>query len=549
MQCLLYNRCLFRWRITVAIFVVVLGFITVIGSGGGGGGGGVAPVIEDTTLFNDEAAAGILFEFNGDLTFSDADGDLDGGTINYEYGGVIQSIVLPPELRGITSATVMFTLLAQLNNEVGEFIIPCWLIDRAGNRSNTVEISFRQVWTRQYGSAEVDKGMTIARDASDNVIVSGITQGNLDGKTNSGQQDVFVSKYSTDASKQWTVVYGSAQDDVATGVATDVEGNIYVTGFTDGAIFDGQTNTGSSDAFISKLDADGNSVWTVLLGTAAQDKSYGIVVDATNTIFIAGETYGDLEDANNGLNDVFVAAYNTLGIQQWIRQIGTSGSDFARGIVLDGTEGVFIAGGTEGVLGDEDPTPGDPVVNSDAFVAKFDPSGTRVWARQIGTQGAEWAEAVAASDGKAYITGMVLTYAIGSDPALGLRDAFLAGFDTDSSLLFTRQFGGSQYDTGMAVGVDSSNNIYVTGLVNSVYMPVDTDDGKMMLYKFNEQGEDGWNLEIGDATLASQGLGIMINTTNLIYVTGFTEGGLDGHNNAGNADIFIVRFDAMGLKQ
>ena len=532
--------------------MVLLGLVTAIGSGGGNGGDGSSPVLEDVTPFNNEFAAGILVEINGELTFSDADGNLDGGTFVYQYGGQIQGISLPPELEGITAATVQFTLLAQLNDDIGEFLIPCWLVDRAGNRSNIIEVPFHQVWTRQYGTADEDKALAITRDLNDNVIVAGTTQGDLDGETNSGQQDVFVSKFNDGAIKQWTTVYGSGQGDVATGVATDIEGNIYVTGFTNSTtMFDGQMPIGLADAFISRLDTDGNLVWTVLLGTTADDKSHGIVINASNTIFITGETFGDLAQTNAGQNDVFVAAYNSTGVQLWNRQIGTNRSDFAKGIALNSADGVFIAGGTEGVLGDEDPTPGDPQINFDAFVASYDLSGNRIWTRQIGTPGAEWAEAVAASGGKSYITGMIFTNAIGSDPALGLRDAFLAGIETDGSLLFTRQFGSDEYDQGMAVDVDSANNIYVTGLVNSVYIPGDTDDGDIMIYKFDELGAGDWNLQFGEASLADQGHAMMIGATNLIYIAGFTESGLDGHTNAGSAsaDIFVMRFDSLGVKQ
>jgi hypothetical protein len=534
--------------------VILLGLLTIIASGGGGGGdgGGTAPTLTGITLYNDEAAAGLLVTIGGEWNFTDTDGDLGGGSFNYDYGGSPQSIALPDTLNGLTNATVAFSLLAQLSDDVGEFVLSCWLEDSAGHRSNTVNVTFHQLWTRQFGTAADDMAYAIAHDLNDSVIVAGSTQGDLEGESNSGQQDVFVTKFSATAVKQWTRVYGSAEDDVATAVATDTDGNIYVTGYTNGTSFGGETapggTAGVADVFLSKFDTDGNRLWTVLLGTAAVDKAQGIVIDAANTLFITGETYGDLAASNSGLNDVFVTAYNSAGVQQWIRQIGTSGSDFAHGIALNAAAGIFIAGGTQGVLGDVDPTPGDPVVNFDAFVANYDLSGTRQWTRQIGTSGSEWAEGVVGYGGNAYLTGTIYLNAIGSDPAQGLYDAFLAAVDSDGVPLFTRQFGTANHDRGLAIGVDSSNNLYVTGFEDSVYM---SDHGDIMLYKFDANGNDAWHRQLGDSSLADQGLGLMVDTANKVYVTGYTQGGLDGHSNAGSgsADIFVLRFDGNGDKQ
>ncbi|MEJ2179706.1 MAG: SBBP repeat-containing protein [Gammaproteobacteria bacterium] len=544
-------------RLVVLVLTMFLGIIAIIGSNGGGGdgGGGSAPIIDDITLFDNDAAAGLEVSINGELTFTDADGDLDGGSFNYNYAGMEVSITLPSDLNGITAATVQFTMLAQLNDTVGEIIIPCWLLDSAGNRSNTFEITFNQVWTRQYGTVVADTGNAITRDINDNVIVTGSTMGDLDDEINHGGQDIFVTKFSPGAIKQWTKVFGSADDDIATGVAADNNANIYVTGYTNGTTFDGETAPGGiegvADIFITKFDSSGNRVWTRLIGTPESDISNGIVIDPSDVIYIAGETTGDLYGTSAGSSDVFVVAYNSNASEPplWSEQFGSSGSDFAKSIALDSADGVFVAGGTEGVLGGEDPTPGDPVINFDAFVARYNLSGVRSWTRQIGTSCNEWAEGVAGKGGNAYLTGAIYTCAIGSEPALGLYDAFLAGIDSSGIVQFTGQFGTGNHDRGLAVEIDSFNNIYIAGFIDSPYQ---TEGGDIMLYKFDSQGNHIWNItEGGPTNLADNAYAIMIDAINLVYLTGFTEGALDGHTNAGggSADIFIMRYDSDSIKR
>ena len=86
--------------------------------------------------------------------------------------------------------------------------------------------------------------------------MSGNTQGNLDGNANAGGFDSFIVKYDGAGIKQWTREFGTTTDDSATGIATDAQGNVYVTGFTGGGL-DGNTNAGGFDLFVVKYDAAG----------------------------------------------------------------------------------------------------------------------------------------------------------------------------------------------------------------------------------------------------------------------------------------------------
>ena len=82
-------------------------------------------------------------------------------------------------------------------------------------------------------------------------------QGGLDGNTNAGSADLFVVKYNSSGTKQWTKQLGSSSRDYDYGVATDSSGNVYVTGNTAGGL-DGNTNAGNADIFVVKY----NSSWT-----------------------------------------------------------------------------------------------------------------------------------------------------------------------------------------------------------------------------------------------------------------------------------------------
>ena len=116
--------------------------------------------------------------------------------------------------------------------------------------------------TKQLGSSLGDVAHGISTDSSGNVYVTGSTWGGLDGNTNAGGDDLFVVKYDSDGIKQWTQQLGTYTSDEARGISTDLSGNAYVTGYTQGDL-DGNTHTGgkgmySGDLFVVKYDTNGN---------------------------------------------------------------------------------------------------------------------------------------------------------------------------------------------------------------------------------------------------------------------------------------------------
>ena len=113
--------------------------------------------------------------------------------------------------------------------------------------------------TKQLGTSSYDYGRGVTTDSSDNIYLTGYTHGGLDGNTSSGKGDIFLLKYNSSGTKQWTKLLGTSSDDRGNGVTTDSSDNIYVTGSTDGDL-DGNTNSGNYvtyDIFLVKYSSDG----------------------------------------------------------------------------------------------------------------------------------------------------------------------------------------------------------------------------------------------------------------------------------------------------
>ena len=96
---------------------------------------------------------------------------------------------------------------------------------------------------------------------------AGFTYKYLEGNTSAGSYDLFVVKYNSSGTKKWTQQLGSSSRDHARGVATDSSGNVYVTGDTYGGV-DGNTNAGYNDLFVVKYNSSGTKQWTKQFGSS-----------------------------------------------------------------------------------------------------------------------------------------------------------------------------------------------------------------------------------------------------------------------------------------
>lgn len=206
------------------------------------------------------------------------------------------------------------------------------------------------LWAKQFGSAGGDFVWDISLDGSGNVFVVGFTSGDLEG-TSHGLNDAFVRKYDPNGNHLWTRQFGTTNLDYGHGLATDAQGNVYVVGRTADSLF-GQTYGGWEDAFLVKFDADGNELWGRLFGSAESDSARSVVLDAMGGVLVAGET-GGLGFQQDHLQQIMLAKFDTDGTFQWQTELGSSEKEWIQGMKLapDGT--LLVCGLTAGVFGDE----------------------------------------------------------------------------------------------------------------------------------------------------------------------------------------------------
>jgi len=387
-------------------------------------------------------------------------------------------------------------------------------------------------------------------DSSDNIYVTGYTGGGLDNNTLSGGEDIFLVKYNSSGVKQWTKQHKRiiSHFGKGTSMTMDNSSNVYMTGSTS-SVFDNNTHFGNYDIFLVKYNSSGTKQWTKQLGTSCNDSGNGVAVDSSGNIYVTGYSHcstGLEGNSSPGGKDIFLAKYNDNGTKQWIKQYGNSSDQEGMAVTVDSSNNIYVTGYTYGDLDGNTNSAGN---GSDIFLSKYYDNGNKQWTKQLGTSGNDYGYGVTVdSSNNVYLTGSTQG-GLHENTNSGNSDIFLVKYNSSGTKQWTKQLGTSSNDSGQSVAVDLSNNIYVTGATQGGFDGNDnTLYSDIFLVKYNSSGTKQWTKQLG-STSHDGGNGVAVDLSNNIYVTGGTQGGLDGNNNLGGYDIFLVKYNSDGVLQ
>jgi hypothetical protein len=413
------------------------------------------------------------------------------------------------------------------------FIMACG--GSGGGGDTPAEMAPELMWTRQWGTSLNEESKGVAVDSSGNIYVCGHSNGNIDGIVNQGGFDVFLKKFDSAGNWIWTKALATGSDDKAAGVAVDANGFICVTGQTNGDL-NGNINSGGVNAFIAKFDSSGNIQWTKLSGTILGETGMAVAVDGNANVYMMGVTYeNDVDPFHPGNSDVFLSQYDSFGLLQWRRLISSTEGDFGYGLAADGNGSLFITGHTGGNLNGNTNAGG-----ADAFIVKYSSAGVLLWTRMLGSSGDDLARSVAVdANGNAYITGYTNGNLEGNVNQ-GNGDAFIAKYDGSGTLQWTKLLGSPGQEFGYAIKAGSDGYVYVSGSTDG-NLDGNSNAGltDIFLGKFDSAGSKRWMKTIG-STDSESGEDIDVRNGD-IFMTGETAGNLNGYINSGGTDAFLLK--------
>jgi len=283
------------------------------------------------------------------------------------------------------------------------------------------------LWSSYLGGSEEDYGYSIAVASDGSCYVTGETRSSdfptknaYASSFNGGNFDAFVTKFSTTGTLLWSSYLGGNGNDAGNSIAVSNDGSCYVTGRTWSSNFptlDGYdlTHNGYWDVFVAKFNATGSLLWSTFFGGAGWDEAFGISVASDGSCCITGYTGSSdfpILDAFNGTyggsGDAFVSKFSSEGSLLWSTYLG--GSDVDRGYDVAATsEGsCYVTGATP-----SSDFPTNNAYNStlsgvyDAFVSKFNASGSLLWSTYLGgSEGLAFGYSLAVTeDCSCFITG------------------------------------------------------------------------------------------------------------------------------------------------
>jgi hypothetical protein len=307
-----------------------------------------------------------------------------------------------------------------------------------------------------------------------------------------------------------------------------VDSDVYVSGSTTGR-FPKQELKGGLDAFVARFDADGNRLWLEQFGTPKDDAAAGITATSSG-VFTAGTTHGRLAGPRRGPSDAFVARFDPAGARVWTRQFGGAGDDGGLGVVARGTV-VTVGGSTQGFSTKQ--------ADLEGFVATYDATGSRGRRRLVGGPGDDAITSVAVGAGGLYFAGWT-SGGILNQPTMGGLDAFVGRIrEKGLAVEWARAFGSPADDDAAAVAA-VGKGVYVVGsTLGSLPEGGLLGETDGFLLKFLPKGTEVWTRQLGTDDY-DRVYGMAADLKGVVVV-GTTHGLVAGDANAGDRDVFAIR--------
>ena len=269
------------------------------------------------------------------------------------------------------------------------------------------------------------------------------------------------------------------------GVSFDASGNTYLGGHIGASDTFGGLNVPfqyERDPWIGKVDSNGNWQWVRSVGTSAWSGTQAVATDAQGNSYVTGfiygsATFGSTTVGGAGWYDAFLAKIDTNGNWLWAKSVGGSSSDFGRAVCVDDQGNVYWTGdfvGSVNIGGTALTSNGGGNLNGggEVFAAKLDSNGNYLWAVSAGSSSGEQPfDITADSDGNAYLACRVSgvpTFGSISPPFQGGLDGVVAKINSQGQWVWAKSIAGVGGDASTGIALGANNRLYVSGSIGGV---------------------------------------------------------------------------------
>lgn len=335
--------------------------------------------------------------------------------------------------------------------------------------------SGEKVWSKTFGGSLDEKIGTAAATPDGGLIVIGYTDSD-DGDIikSHASTELLLSRFDAGGNLVWTKTIGGTQDDYGTSITATADGNYIIAGYSGSSDNDVPGNTGMHDFLISKIDGNGNIIWSRNYGFLSHDHAHRIIQTRDGGYFVAG--YADyagidgsvgnngeghsMRNVQHGVGEFFGIKLGADGAFKWLRYYGGTMNDRVNDLVEANDGGILMCGYTES----EDFDITDSHGSYDYWVIKLHGDGMLHWKKAYGGAGIDQAFGIAKTNNNSYVVVGRSNSADGdvTNP-LGNFDAWVIHINDHGDLLWQKSFGGADFDAAAAIRKTRNGNLVIAG--------------------------------------------------------------------------------------
>eukprot|EP00981_Chlorochromonas_danica_P007837 scaffold1884_cov343-Ochromonas_danica.AAC.54 len=327
--------------------------------------------------------------------------------------------------------------------------------------------------------------VAITKDDKDNVFVTGYSYTLVNDEEGSRGSDIFYLHYDSNGrlcSSQ--IIASSSGNDIAWAIAVGSNSQVYLTGEVGGDL-PGQSSLGGSDVVLVSVDSDQNQLlFSTLAGSSSDDVGYSLALDLEGDVYVCGYASGSVDgQSHSGGLDILLLKYNRNGEKLLTRLYGTAGNDVVYSMVFDELRhNLHMVGYTMGDWNNNHQTNSNTAsvllmtlaLDSDTISTHQTSSPSSSSSFGVDMIGRSVA---IDSSGSVYIVGRMNVGHI--QPQIEGLNSFLIKYSALGHKLFTKMINMTSEESGLAVMVDQSDSVYVSG----------HHDGSLFLLKYDNKDQ------------------------------------------------------------
>jgi Secretion system C-terminal sorting domain len=332
---------------------------------------------------------------------------------------------------------------------------------------------FHTIYAQHLGGSKNDKGISFCQ-SNQKFYLSGTTR-----SFGAGSEDVFIVKVNDNFQSQLHVEWGGTHHDIVSKIIRTTDQKNLVVGHS------WDSPGGRTGVVLAKFDDVGNNLWVSYFGGSHNDYSFSVMETSDGGYLLTG-----INRAEGSIGAIFLIKTNNNGVQQWQKFYDTNNKDIGVDVVENLDSTLMILANTSSFVG--------KIANASEYFSneaskmmliKTDKQGNEIWRNFYGGVKHDFAKKIVYGGNNNY-------YFIGSslNNTNGSFDIILNKIDGAGNVLWRKNYGGTGYEYGNNLDINSNGELLLTGTSNSFSTNEDPD---IIVIKTDPNGNEIWTETFG----------------------------------------------------